>query len=351
MSLIAALPACAQQAAALDAGPRAIPVASGETVAKLDNQIWVVFQARDKTYWFGSNGQGVFRFDSKTLVRFTTEHGLVSNHIRGIQEDRSGNIYVQTEPEGVSKFDGRAFAALGAAPSKSEWKLAPDDLWFGCGQDTGAVYRYDGKLLHRLTFPQTEAGEEHIARHPRSKYPNAKYSPYDVYTIFKDSKGHVWFGTALLGACRYDGTTHAWVAKPGLELGSGGTRSIIEDKDGNFWFSSTRNRYVVESAGATEQGTVALRYGLEPGVGVDADGFSVFNAALKDRNGDLWLTTLGAGVWRYDGKRMTHYPVTHDGAPIWVYSIYSDREDVLWLGTHEHGVYKLNGKVFERVRL
>jgi hypothetical protein len=48
---------------------------------------------------------------------------------------------------------------------------------------------------------------------------------------------------------------------------------------------------------------------------------------------------------------MTHYPVTHDGAPIWVVSISRDREDDMWLGTHEHGVYKLNGKAFERVRL
>ena len=56
--------------------------------------------------------------------------------------------------------------------------------------------------LHRLAFPATAAGDAHNAAYPRSKYPNAKYSPYDVYTISKDSKGRLWFGTSNLGACR-----------------------------------------------------------------------------------------------------------------------------------------------------
>ena len=47
---------------------------------------------------------------------------------------------------------------------------------------------------------------------------------------------------------------------------------------------------------------------------------------------------------------MTHYPVKHGGSDIWVYSIYRDRQDTLWLGTQEHGVYKFNGRTFERFK-
>jgi hypothetical protein len=60
------------------------------------------------------------------------------------------------------------------------------------------------------------------------------------------------------------------------------------------------------------------------------------------------MATLGNGVFRYDGTKWTHFPVNHDDKPIWVYSIYRDRQDALWLGTHEHGVYKFNGKMFEK---
>ncbi len=356
LSLIAALPACARQAT--DSTPvqhpsgHASPIATGETVTELDNRIWIIFQAKDGVHWFGSNGQGVYRSDGKTLVRFTTEHGLGGNQIRGIQEDRSGNIYVCSDPGGISRFDGRAFSTLSVAdPSKSEWKLEPDDLWFPAGQDSGAVYRYDGKLLQRLTFPKTDLGEAHIANHPRSKYPNIEYSPYDVYTIFKDIKGNLWFGTSSLGVCRYDGKSIAWADRIEIHATSSfGVRSIIEDKDGKFWFTNTLNRYDIQQAGQAVQPAGELRVRKEPGIGDDEAPFSAFMSAVKDKNGDLWLATLGAGVWRYDGASMTHYPVTNGDAPIWVYSIYQDLQGVLWLGTQEHGAYKFNGTTFEKVQ-
>ncbi|MFN0010015.1 MAG: two-component regulator propeller domain-containing protein [Phycisphaerales bacterium] len=316
----------------------------------MDKAIWIVFQATDNTYWFGSNGQGVYRYDGKTIVRYATEHGLGGNQVRGIQEDRSGNIYVCSDGGrnngAISRFDGRAFSTLPVAdPAKSEWKLGPDDLWFPGGNDTGTVYRWDGTSLHRLAFPKTEAGEAHVAEHPRSKYPNAKYSPYDVYTIVKDSKGRLWFGTSILGACRYDGSSFVWAGHG--ENGSFGVRSIVEEKDGTFWLSNTLSRFAEGSPAAAEPGSAAPRYRKEPGIAKDADPFSAFMSAVRDTNGDLWLATLGGGVWRYDGAEMTHYPVKHGDAAIWVYSIYQDRQGVLWLGTQGHGVYKFNGKAFE----
>ena len=168
------------------------------------------------------------------------------------------------------------------------------------------------------------------------------------------SSGHVWFGTAILGACRYDGTSFAWFAKPGLELGSFGTRSIIEDKDGKFWFSSTLNRYAIDAAPApaplNERGDIAIKYHTEPGVGEDKDPFSVFMSAVKDKNGDLWVATLGAGVFRYDGTKMTQYPVAFVGEMMFGISIYRDRQDNLWLCSQKDGVYKFNGERFERFK-
>jgi ligand-binding sensor domain-containing protein len=330
-----------------DAGPsgQASPIAGGEVVAALDSRMWIVHQAQDRTYWFGSNGQGIYRFDGTTIVRFTTQHGLGGDHIRSIQEDRAGIIYAVSDPGGVSRFDGRGFSRLTALdPSQSEWKLGPDDLWFPAGQDTGAVYRWDGTLLHRLAFPVTAAGDAHHAAMPRSKNPNANYSPYDVYTIFKDSKGHLWFGTAILGACRYDGTSFVWAGHG--ENGSFGVRSIAEDKDGTFWLSNCMSRFVEDPNAAAVPG--APRYRKEPGITTEADPYSVFMSTVRDKDGDLWMATLSGGVFQYDGNSWTHFPVTHDGNPIWVYSIYRDRDDVLWLGTQEHGIYKLNGESFER---
>ena len=336
-------------------------VAKGETVTELDKAIWYVFQARNNDYWFASKERGVYRYNGKTLVNFTTKDGLATIQLGGFQEDKAGNIYITTSEwdggrrrykQSINKFDGKTFSILALPESTSSdnaWKLQPDDLWFAGAQDSGVVYRYDGKLFHRLEFPKTKDGDEHIANHPRTNYPNAKYSPYDVYSIFKDSKGNLWFGTASLGVCRYDGKSFAWLSENELRNGSFGTRSIIEDKDGSFWFSNTLHRYDVDlsdPAGPSFRKEEGIRDAKDP----TKSPIGGIMSSTVDNTGALWMATLHDGVWRYYGKSITHYPVTDGDKAITLFSIHQDNQGVLWLGTQSGGAYKLNGKTFEKFR-
>src|SRR4051812_19293713 len=165
-----------EQKAASTSNDEKAPFAEGEAVPELGRSVMYVVQAKNNDYWFGSNDRGVYRYDGKTIVNFTTKDRLASNQIRGIQEDKSGNVYFTTY-EGISKFDGRTFTTLSVSASSNatEWTIQPDDLWFVGAQDAGVVYRYDGKSLHRLKFPTTKLGDEHYEKMPRSKFPNAIY--------------------------------------------------------------------------------------------------------------------------------------------------------------------------------
>ena len=122
-----------------------------------------------------------------------------------------------------------------------------------------------------------------------------KYNPYDVYAIFRDSKGRMWFGTNL-GVCCYDGKTFTWISEEELGFDATGSafnvRSIIEDNDGRLLFTSTFNRWNVERNGAAGQG---VTFGKEPGIGrsedQNKDDFAYFISSVKDSNGDLWMAT------------------------------------------------------------
>ena len=48
-------------------------------------------------------------------------------------------------------------------------------------------------------------------------------------------------------------------------------------------------------------------------------------SAVEDKQGDLWFTTYNDGVYRYNGKMVTHYPVTVDSENVALFSIYKDR--------------------------
>jgi ligand-binding sensor domain-containing protein len=157
----------------------------------------------------------------------------------------------------------------------------------------------------------------------------------------------MWFGTSLLGACRYDGKSFVWVGHN--ENGSFGVRAIVEDNEGKFWLSNTINRYA-EMHEAHEGASQASGYRKEQGVATEGDAYSAFVSTVRDKNGALWVAVLGGIVFRYDGTTWTGFPVKADGEYIWLTQIYRDREDRLWVGTQGKGVYRFDGSAFVRFR-
>ena len=320
---------------------------TGVTVTQLDKTIWTIYQDKKSNYWFGSKENGVYFYNGQRLKHITTENGLVSNEIRGIQEDANGNVYFDTE-KGVSKFDGRTFKTLqitNPASPLNDWVLKPDDLWFRMGFKSGA-YRFDGKYLYYLKFP-TSPQENTFYK----KNPNTNLKPYGLYTIYKDRKGYMWFGTASLGVCRYDGRALRWHYEEQLQTtpngGDFGTRAIFEDKNGKFWINNTRFRYVIET-----YGNKSVTFKKESGVGylnkTNKMEFPFFLSITEDNKGNLWMATYENGVWKYNGKELIHYPVKDGETDVLLFTIYKDNKGVLWLGTHNAGVYTFNGHSFEK---
>ena len=316
-------------------------ISIGKLVSDLDNQIWRIFQDSKGKYWFGSNGRGVYYLDGKELKQFTTIDGLVNDTIRGIQEDREGNIYIETFG-GISKFDGNQFTTLKAIKSSHNlWKLEPNDLWFG--YNANDLFRYDGDTLFELKLPRKDLKKAFGIDTLIS--PFNSNNPYSVYGINKDKDGNIWFGTFVAGAFRYDGKSFMWFDEKELSIQpdgtAGGVRSIIQDKDGYFWLSNFKSKYKIDSN--------KLIY--EKIKGIEKNKPYYFNAGLVDRDGNLWMTTYGGGVWTYDGKMLTNLEVKKGTENALLVSIYQDNNGIIWLGTDNDGVYKQNGEKFEKFKL
>lgn len=311
-------------------------IAAGDTVKELGNNIMVIYQDQKANYWFGSWETGLYRYDGKTILHFTALNGLPHNRIEEIKEDQLGNIYINTG-NGISKFDGQFFTTLDIDNEDNVWGLTSGDLWFRQSWDAGFIFRYDGNSLYKLQVPE----------HPG--YSN----PYAVYSIYKDREGNVWFGTNPLGVFRYNGKNFDWISEVDVtELHDGpanGVRSIIEDKDGYFWFN-TIYRYNIYGNKTGQQ----TFYSREKSIGsLDGKHDSDLNEYLsitKDNNNELWIATYNDGIWRYNGKNIVHYPVKDGTKDITVFSIYKDNNGNLWVGTHETGVYQFNGKAFVRFK-
>lgn len=321
----------------------------GKKVTSLDTAIWSFYQDKKNNYWFGSNGTGAYYYDGKSLTQFTKKDGLAGNQIRVIQADKFGNIYFDTF-DGVSKFDGKRFTTL--VPnytSENEWKSDPNDLWFRTNGNENGVFRYDGTTLFHLKFPEYD-----LEKAFSLKFENRQFSPFGTYSIYKDKKENLWFGTLTAGVFQFNGESLNWIAEKELTRLDDGrspaVRSIIEDKDGDFWMSNILNRYKIT---ITENG--AFKYEKLVGIENKKDQKTMelpyYLSAITDNTGHLWMATYNEGVWKYDGKDLFHYPIKDGETDVLLFSIYKDNSGTLWLGTHNAGAYIFNGHTFQKFGL
>jgi ligand-binding sensor domain-containing protein len=307
----------------------------GDTVKELGSNIMVVYQDKKNIYWFGSWETGVYKYDGKSLIHFTTKHGLPNNRIDEIKEDKSGNIYFTgcSPNSTVSKFDGNTFTTLWAIAS-NDWKLQSDDLWFRHSYQYEKVYRYDGITLHELQLP---------------KPPNIS-NRFEIYSIYKDRIGNIWFGTNPSGVCRYNGKSFDWITEEDVtefrNEGANGVRSITEDVHGDFWFNTEQRYSVYDSVTLNNTKFYNRQESIGSLDGKNTSGLKEYLSIAKDNDHNLWFVTYRSGVWKYNGTIVTHYPVQKDSKDIKTFSIYKDNNGDLWLGTHENGVYKFNGTTF-----
>lgn len=326
-----------------------IPPKLGRTVAAVSSNLRTMFQDRSGDFWFGSDSEGVFRYDGVSLTQITKKDGMPGNQVGEIREDKHGNLYFAT-PEGIGKFDGRKFTTLKPvkmdAPDKG-WRLHPDDLWFAHSDKDGGPSRYDGKTLYQLRFPKHHLEDAKLALKPVS-------SMYAIYTIYKDRRGHLWFGTADAGLCRYDGKTINWLYEDHLTNtphgGSFGIRSIIEDRDGKLWICNTTSRFAVSPSNRSTHGLIDYRAeaGIRNMKAIVGGETLYFQSVVQGKEGDLWMMPWGGGIFRYDGQKVAHYPVKNGAEDALMSKIFKDRNGELWIASQTGGPYKFNGVSFEK---
>jgi ligand-binding sensor domain-containing protein len=302
-----------------------------------DKNIRSVFQDKNGNYWFGTNGEGVFRYDKKTLKQFTVKDGLADNQVISIQEDEQGNLWFGSGSFNISKFDGEKFTSQKnnidlLTRKETIWKSLNNDVWFYAGD---GVFRQSNSSIHYLPFDRSSSNDPF------------KLSRYGVYCILKDKKGNIWFGTQAEGVCKFDGKSLTWLKEKGLA--GPAVLGVFEDKKGNLWFGNN-------GAGLFRFDGVTLTNFTEE-MGLNNEDFIVNGKSKlgslarvytinEDIIGNLWIGTVDSGVWKYDGEKLTNYTTDQGLTSNSVNTIYKDKNGELWFGTDSNGICKFNGTSF-----
>ncbi len=291
------------------------------------NNVHCSLQDKAGNLWFGTTGDGVYKYDGKSFTQFTTSNGMNSNTVWCILEDKSGKIWIGTD-DGVCLYDDHKFSKIQIAlpndtlSSKYDvWSIMQDKrgkLWFAT---TIGVYVYDGKSFN--FFKVTDDIKDCYAK---------------IENILEDNAGNFWFGGRCHdGVYRYDGKSITYIKLEKLYEDSPRRERNwafpqLQDKNGNIWFSNWDGVYRYDGKSFT---TFTKKDGLSG---------NMVCRIIEDKKGNIWFG--GAGLSRYDGKSFTRF-TTKDGLlneSIW--SILEDKTGAIWVGTRETILHRFDGKTF-----
>jgi len=302
---------------------------------------------REGALWVGFSVPGLVKLDQGRAIRFGTADGLPDMPVKTIADDASGNVWVGSIA-GLSRLRDGRFTTITKRDGLAEDHVSAiyvdrgGSLWAGGGQ--GGKTR-----LHAGTF---------------TTYAPAPGRGPGIYRIREDGDGQIWFATAGAGLERiHDGRISRYSRE---ELSS--LRSLCLDHEGNLWVATAAYGVLrlkdtplttyslaeglidksVRSVAAAEDGVVvANRYALmafEDGrfrpLAMPEPTPSSIHPVLTDRSGRLWLGAPQYVAYRSEGKWSRL--LTDIDPNLYVHALHEDRRGDMWVGT-EHGAFRFHG--------
>jgi signal transduction histidine kinase/ligand-binding sensor domain-containing protein len=278
-----------------------------------------------------------------SLTSWTDGDGIRLGTVNAIAQDGDGYLWIATSA-GLLRFDGARFTtwnnlaetALPPAPASALLVARDGTLWVGLAE--GGARHLRGSQLLPQDQPRgaltsvTDLAEDHrgaiwaVSDNALFKVEHDRWRPVSlslngrrmtVQRLFVSRDGAVWAATATGGIFKWDdahGEFH--------QITAGFAWDVHEDDAGRMWRTD-----VVAGFRRLEQ----ARAGRRPFSG---SGYRL----THDRRGNLWIATLGEGLWRaqFDARgsetverTMLRTGLSSDS----VQSLFEDRDGNIWIGT------------------
>jgi ligand-binding sensor domain-containing protein/signal transduction histidine kinase len=285
------------------------------------NSVIAMTQTRDGYLWLGTQS-GLVRFDG---IRFTEFEDPRAPELKGacvvlLFEDSRTNLWIGTQAGGLVRVTDGEVLSLPLGQGGADRRLVA-----GCEDATGAVWFYSaGGELRRFDSSHTNLFVVDQGR-PSSRRP-----------LVAEKAGPVLVGT--------DARLFTVPAQPDLSVVALPVAQSVPLNKLDLLLASERGGYWRLANGQVQK-WVADR--LECNWGDYPWGTAPVSAACEDREGNLLVGTLGAGVFWYDAQGKATALSNNEGlSDSFILSLQVDRERNLWIGTDGGGLNRVKRQVF-----
>src|ERR1700722_12531067 len=151
-----------------------------------------------------------------------------------------------------------------------------------------------------------------------------------IYAICQSGDGYLWIGTER-GLVRFDGSNFILIQRPLPDSPPiSPVRGLVTDTSGNLWIRLEGPRMLLYHDGKFED--PYTRFDLQD---------ITFTATTSDDKGRVILSGLGERTFQYEGGRLETI-VSAEQNPGTVISLAATRDQSIWLGTQDNGLFRLS---------
>ncbi|MCG8689178.1 MAG: PAS domain S-box protein [Desulfobacterales bacterium] len=323
--------------------PRSIDFEHFSTKDGLANPVvYDVIQDRHGFLWFGT-GNGISKFNGYEFTNYFPEasdpHSIGKGPILKLFLDRKQNIWATSLATGLYKFDYKNNRFIFYHHDPEDTNSLPSNTAYNIDEDNFGnlwISTLDAGIVRYNPNTNTYKRYQHDPGNLNSLSSNR------TTAILCDSQGAVWVSTMKNGLDKLDPETgnfeHYLPNAPHAV-------NMIEDQFHDIWiptlghgvyrFIREENRFESYTHDANDPGSISHNQVVK---------------AYEDSTGTIWLTTWGGGVNTYDRKNNQFKSYMHD--PVNPFSInhnstwgiFEDQSGVMWVGTYGAGVNKFDRK-------
>lgn len=273
-----------------------------------------ISQTKDGYLWIGTEG-GLVRFDGVRFVPWSAPNGkqLPTTRIHSLLGASDGSLWIGTT-RGLANWDGLDLRNISGTPAFVETIL----------QDPKGTIWITRSQVRDNAGPLCEVTESALHCHGASDGIPFVYGQ----PLFRDAQGNFWIGSSL-GLCRWKpGDTKTYINKAlSRAQGLAGVGAMAAASDGSLLVGMKRSG---KGLGLQQLTQAAWKdYVLQ---GMDGTGLDV-TALLTDRDGGLWIGTGNHGLYRVHGAAADHFGSSDGLSSDSVQGFYEDREGDLWVAT------------------
>jgi len=307
-------------------------------VADGQNGLWV--PSSEGLYYFDRKRE---RFEYRFQHDETDPDSPDSNAIMSVYQDRAGVLWVGTENAGLNilNFRQQQFGYHGHRPGDPN-SLSPGRVKAIYQEPNGVLWiGFFPRALDRLD-PNTSQITHYI---PKPGNENALSEGTNVDSIYKDAAGYLWVGGGACGLDRLDERTgrfkhYRYNPDEPNGLMSDNVFTIYGDRNGYMWVGQQNG--ISRFDPATEG---FMNYKPDP---TNPDSLANWVWIIyQDPSDTLWLGTFGGALIRFDNKAErfaaytpdSRHPHRLNGGGIT--TIHQDRTGTLWVGGFD-GLYRFN---------